>query len=78
MPFGPWEVLIIAFLILLLFGARKLPEIGRSLGTGMREFKDAVGMSGKDEEPAVERSALEAGADDDSSRVQKRRAKAAP
>jgi sec-independent protein translocase protein TatA len=35
---------------LLLFGAKRLPEIGRSLGTGMREFKDSV--TGKDDEPA--------------------------
>jgi sec-independent protein translocase protein TatA len=76
-PFGPWEVLIIAFLVLLLFGARKLPEIGRSLGTGMREFKDAVGIGRKDEPAAIETAALAAPADDDSTQVEERRAKAA-
>jgi sec-independent protein translocase protein TatA len=44
MPFGisiP-ELLILLVVLLLVFGARRLPEMGRSLGKGMREFKDAV------------------------------------
>jgi len=44
MPFGlalP-ELLIILVVLLLVFGAKRLPEMGRSLGKGMREFKDAV------------------------------------
>jgi sec-independent protein translocase protein TatA len=36
------EILLLLLIALLLFGARRLPEIGRSLGTGMREFKDSV------------------------------------
>lgn len=47
---GPWEIVFLLILALLLFGAKRLPEIGRSLGTGMREFKDSV--SGKPETPA--------------------------
>ena len=39
---GPWEIILLLLLALLLFGAKRLPEIGRSLGTGMREFKDSV------------------------------------
>ena len=42
------ELLIIFAVLLLLFGARRLPEMGRSLGRGMREFKDAV--TGKDDD----------------------------
>lgn len=51
MPFGIgiWELLIILVVLLLLFGAKRLPEMGRSLGKGMREFKD--GVSGMTEEP---------------------------
>jgi len=46
------ELLIIFAVLLLLFGAKRLPEMGRSLGRGMREFKDAV--TGKDDdEPPV-------------------------
>ena len=48
MPVGPWEILIIAFVVLLCFGARRLPEIGRSLGLGMREFKDGISSPGED------------------------------
>lgn len=46
---GPMEIVLLLVLALLLFGAKRLPEIGRSLGTGMREFKDSV--SGKDTPP---------------------------
>ena len=41
-PFGLTELLIILAIILLVFGARKLPEIGSSLGRGIRTFKSAV------------------------------------
>ncbi len=39
---GTWEILLILLIILLLFGARRLPEIGGSLGKGIREFKSSV------------------------------------
>ncbi len=39
---GGWEIVIIALLILLMFGAKKLPELARGLGQGIREFKGAV------------------------------------
>ena len=39
---GPMEIVLLLLLALLLFGAKRLPEIGRSLGSGMREFKDSV------------------------------------
>jgi sec-independent protein translocase protein TatA len=50
MPFGIGlpELLIFLVVVLLLFGASRVPEIGRSVGKGMREFKDAV--SGRDDE----------------------------
>jgi sec-independent protein translocase protein TatA len=47
---NPWELGLIMMAILLLFGAKRLPEIGRSLGRGIREFKSSV--EGKDDEPA--------------------------
>ncbi|HID66061.1 MAG TPA: twin-arginine translocase TatA/TatE family subunit [Aquificaceae bacterium] len=43
----PWQLLIILLIILLLFGASKLPEIGRGLGEGIRNFKKA--LSGEEE-----------------------------
>ena len=39
---GGWEIVIIGLLILLMFGAKKLPELARGLGQGIREFKGAV------------------------------------
>jgi sec-independent protein translocase protein TatA len=49
---GPMELVILVVILLLVFGSRRLPEMGRSLGKGMREFKDSV--TGKDEEPEQE------------------------
>ena len=46
---GPLEIVGLLLLALLLFGAKRLPEIGRSLGTGMREFKDSVSGNSKPE-----------------------------
>ena len=49
-----WELLIVFAVLLLLFGAKRLPEMGKSLGHGMREFKDAVtGTKLDDERPQV-------------------------
>jgi sec-independent protein translocase protein TatA len=50
MPFGigVWEILILLLVALLVFGPKRLPEMGRSLGRGMREFKDSV--TGRDDE----------------------------
>ena len=56
MPIGIPELLIVLVIVLLLFGARRLPEVARGLGTGMREFKDAV--TGKDGGDTEERPAL--------------------
>lgn len=39
---SPTKLLILLGVVLLVFGAKRLPEIGRSLGTGMREFKDSI------------------------------------
>jgi sec-independent protein translocase protein TatA len=54
---GPLELVLILLVVLLLFGAKRLPELGRSLGSGMKEFKDSV--TGKDDAPA--RTELEQG-----------------
>ena len=45
---GPLELVVILVVVLLLFGAKRLPELGKSLGSGMREFKDSV--TGKDDD----------------------------
>ena len=39
---GQWEIVLLALVVLLLFGAKQVPQIGRQLGRGMRELKDSV------------------------------------
>ncbi|EIJ38357.1 twin-arginine translocase TatA/TatE family subunit [Galbibacter orientalis] len=48
---GPWQIAIVVILVLLLFGGKKIPELMRGLGSGIKEFKDA---SKEDEEPTVD------------------------
>jgi sec-independent protein translocase protein TatA len=49
---GPWEIVLLLLLALLLFGAKRLPEIGRSMGKGMREFKDSLSGNDANDDPA--------------------------
>lgn len=49
----PWEVLIVVFAILLLFGGKKIPELMKGLGKGVKSFKD--GMNGIDEQKDEEK-----------------------
>ena len=51
---GPLEIIIILVLALLLFGAKRLPEIGRSLGRGIKEFKTGVKGLGDDVKAGME------------------------
>jgi sec-independent protein translocase protein TatA len=55
MPFGIgiWELLILLLVLLLVFGPKRLPEMGRQLGKGMREFKDSVTGDSNDDEAAA-------------------------
>jgi len=39
---GPWQVILIVAIALLLFGGKKIPELMKGLGTGIKEFKDAA------------------------------------
>ena len=41
---GQWELIVLAVIVVLLFGSKQVPFIGRSLGRGMREFKQTVGL----------------------------------
>ncbi|MEI7760735.1 MAG: twin-arginine translocase TatA/TatE family subunit [Thermoleophilia bacterium] len=52
MPFGIgiWELLVLLLVLLLVFGPKRLPEMGRQLGKGMREFKDSVTGDSKDDD----------------------------
>ena len=51
---GPLEIVILLVIVLLIFGPKRLPDLGRSLGRGMREFKDSVtGKDSDDERPRI-------------------------
>lgn len=47
---GFWEFMVIAFLVLLFFGSNKLPDIGRSLGKAIKDFKGSLSGSGPQED----------------------------
>lgn len=46
---GPLEIAIVLVIVLIIFGPKRLPELGRSMGRGIREFRSSV--TGKDKEP---------------------------
>lgn len=52
---NPIHIAFLVVILLLVFGARRLPEIGRSLGSGMREFKDSI--SGEAKQPTLSAAA---------------------
>jgi sec-independent protein translocase protein TatA len=59
---GPMELIVVLVIALLIFGPRKLPDLGRSVGAGMREFKNSVTGGGDDERdelPAAERASAQ-------------------
>jgi sec-independent protein translocase protein TatA len=48
---GPTELIIVLVIVLLIFGPKRLPGLGKQLGSGMREFKDSItGKGGKDDD----------------------------
>jgi sec-independent protein translocase protein TatA len=58
---GPLEIILVVVVLLVIFGPKRLPSLGRSLGTGMREFKESVTGESKhheDDDEARDRPAL--------------------
>jgi sec-independent protein translocase protein TatA len=51
---GMWEVIVILLVVLILFGAKKLPELAKGLGTGIKEFKKATRDVQEDLQRAIE------------------------
>ena len=69
---GPQQLIIILVIVLLLFGAKKIPELAKGLGTGMREFRK--GASGEIEEDKDSENKSESSSSDDSVRDDEPRA----
>jgi sec-independent protein translocase protein TatA len=67
---GPLELLIVLGVILLIFGPKRLPALGRQLGSGMREFKDSIARKSDDDHDEDEH-------DDDTGAASRRQATAA-
>lgn len=59
---GPWQIVLVVVLILLLFGGKKIPEMMRGIGQGMKEFKKATKDDGTPEEE-VEKKKLDGSKD---------------
>jgi sec-independent protein translocase protein TatA len=55
MPFnvGPLELVIVLVIALVILGPKRLPEVGKSIGNGMREFKDAISGNSKDDDDEI-------------------------
>jgi sec-independent protein translocase protein TatA len=49
---GPLEIAVVLVIVLVVFGPKRLPELGKSMGKGIREFKGSLSMDEKDEIPA--------------------------
>lgn len=54
---GPWQILICVLLLVVLFGAKKIPDLARSLGKAKSEFKKGMEEGSKEEESSVEKVA---------------------
>jgi sec-independent protein translocase protein TatA len=49
---GPLEIAVVLLVVLVVFGPKRLPELGKSMGKGIREFKGSLSMDDDDEIPA--------------------------
>ena len=49
---GPLEIAVVLVIVLVVFGPKRLPELGKSMGKGIREFKGSLTMDDKDDIPA--------------------------
>lgn len=64
---SPTHLIIILVLLLLLFGAKRVPELGKGLGKGLREFKQGMNASDEPEEKEKHRKAVDKGQNDEES-----------
>jgi sec-independent protein translocase protein TatA len=50
MNFSGWEIIVVLFVVLLLFGSSRLPQLARGMGKSINEFKKGISEGGKDDE----------------------------
>ncbi len=70
---GPLEIVVVLIIVLVIFGPKRLPEMGRSLGRGIREFKGSLTSDHEDEPHRVEESNTEKSKVESSEAVSDRR-----
>ena len=51
--FGPWEIVAILVVVVLIFGVNKIPQLGRGLGEGIRNFKSSIKAINEDDKPGA-------------------------
>jgi sec-independent protein translocase protein TatA len=56
---GPLEIAVVLIIVLIIFGPKRLPELGQSLGRGIREFRSSIGSDKNDKDEPEERPELE-------------------
>jgi sec-independent protein translocase protein TatA len=56
---GPLEIAVVLIIVLIIFGPKRLPELGRSIGRGIREFRHSIGGGGDKDEDEEKRRELE-------------------
>jgi sec-independent protein translocase protein TatA len=56
---GPWQIVVVVLLIVLLFGAKRIPELMKGAGRGVKEFKDAINKDYSEEDSKPESKKIE-------------------
>ncbi len=62
---GPWQIALIILVVLLLFGGRKIPELARGMGRGIREFKEGLSEGDSKPKDQIESSTQKKNRDED-------------
>ncbi len=70
---GPLEIIILLVIVLVVFGPKRLPDLGRSLGSGMREFKESITGGSKNDEDDAPSTITAARADEPDDTVSRQR-----
>jgi sec-independent protein translocase protein TatA len=75
---GPLEIVVVLIIALIVFGPKRLPELGRSLGRGIREFRGSVSGESDDDERPEQPAEIEAGKREESAAAEETAAQKRP